>query len=339
MRLLAKFSAIYLTVFGLGLGASASLFYGLLQRNAREEVLYSARLLAETALAIRKYTEHEVAPAITSAMGRQRAEATSSHSDDVFHELCARRGFVGSKHVFYPQLVPAHSASSLFDELRKAYPDYTYKEAARNPTSLRNRAVDWEEDIFDQFARNPGTRFFQGERDTPFGRTLFIATPLFADKSCLECHSTPSAAPPEMVRMYGTSNGFGWKDGEMIATRIVSVPLSVPVGMAQRAFRQIVVSIGLVGVVTLILLDLLLYVAVIRPVGVLAARADDISKGQLDVPELPARGRDEIAVLAAAFNRMHRSVTAAMRMLELEHEQEEPPREPPGEAGPEEERT
>jgi HAMP domain-containing protein len=32
------------------------------------------------------------------------------------------------------------------------------------------------------------------------------------------------------------------------------------------------------------------------------------------------RGKDEISILAGAFNRMHRSVTAAMRMLESEPE-------------------
>jgi HAMP domain-containing protein len=61
-----------------------------------------------------------------------------------------------------------------------------------------------------------------------------------------------------------------------------------------------------------------------------AARADEISRGQLDVPELPVQGKDEISVLAAAFNRMHRSVTAAMKMLEGEGE---PPPEPEEEGG------
>jgi hypothetical protein len=42
------------------------------------------------------------------------------------------------------------------------------------------------------------------------------------------------------------------------------------------------------------------------------------------------RGKDEISVLAAAFNRMHRSVTAAMKMLE-----EEPERPPRGDDEPE----
>ena len=43
--------------------------------------------------------------------------------------------------------------------------------------------------------------------------------------------------------------------------------------------------------------------------------ADEISKGNLDIPELPVQGRDEIAVLADAFNRMHRSLAKAMKML------------------------
>ncbi len=118
MRLLAKFSLLFVVVMGVGLGAAAYLFYGVLQRNAREQVLYNAQLLSETALAIRHYTDQEVGPAINSAMGQQRAQTQLSSTDDVFREICAKRGFIG-KRVFYPQTIPAHSASSLFNELRK----------------------------------------------------------------------------------------------------------------------------------------------------------------------------------------------------------------------------
>ena len=86
--------------------------------------------------------------------------------------------------------------------------------------------------------------------------------------------------------------------------------------MADRAFRQIVILLAAVGLLTLLVLDLVLYVAVIRPVSRFAARADEISRGDMDVPELPVWGGDEISMLAAAFNRMHRSLSAAMKMLE-----------------------
>ena len=323
MRLLAKFTLMFVLVFSIGLSAAAYIFYRVLQRNAREQVLYNAQMLTDTALAIRNYTDQEVGPAINSALGQQRAQARLSPTDDVFRELCAKKGFIG-KQVFYPQTIPAHSASSLFNELRKKYPDYYYKEAAPNPTNPGNRAVDWEEDVLKEFRNHPDLKVFRGERDTPSGRSLFIARPLFAQKSCLQCHSTPSAAPPEMVQLYGPANGFGWKEGEMVAARIVSVPLSLPVEMADRAFKQLLLSLVLVCVATLVLMNVLLYVTVVRPVSIFAVRADDISKGQLDVPELPVRGRDEIATLAAAFNRMHRSVTAAMQMLEVAEEAPEP---------------
>jgi protein-histidine pros-kinase len=119
-----------------------------------------------------------------------------------------------------------------------------------------------------------------------------------------------------MIQVYGPSNGFGWNDGEIVAAQIVSVPVSIPGQMADQAFQRIVVLLVAVGLLTLLVLDAVLYVAVIRPVSRFAARADEISRGHMDVPELPVRGRDEVSMLAAAFNRMHRSLAAAMKMLE-----------------------
>jgi protein-histidine pros-kinase len=119
-----------------------------------------------------------------------------------------------------------------------------------------------------------------------------------------------------MVALYGPSNGFGWKEGEVIAAQIVSVPVTLPMQMANRAFSRLVISLAIVAGLTLVLLNVVLYLTVIRPVSRLALTADEISKGNLDVPELAVSGSDEISVLSAAFNRMHRSLVAAMKMLE-----------------------
>ncbi len=212
--------------------------------------------------------------------------------------------------------MPAFAATEMFIYMRDRYPDYLYKEAALNPTNPRDRAVDWEEDIIKVFRNHPDMALFDGERATPFGKSLYLARPMRASKSCLECHSTPSAAPSEMVELYGPANGFGWTEGDVIGAQIVSVPVSLPVTMANRAFRQITLSLLAVGAVTLAVLNLVLYLTVIRPVSRFAARADEISKGHMDVPELPVTGHDEIATLAGAFNRMHRSLAAAMKILD-----------------------
>jgi HAMP domain-containing protein len=315
MRLLAKFSIIFVVVFGLGLSGAAYFFRGMLQESAREQVLYQAEIMMETAIAMRIYTVEQVDLALKE---EARACTAQPSADPVFQELCARKGYGTGKSVFRPQRVPAYAATEMFNLLRKKYPDYAYKEAALNPTAPRDRAVDWEEDILKEFRTHPDKKAFAGERDSPLGRSLYLARPMRADasKGCLRCHSTPDTAPPEMIQVYGPSNGFGWGDGEIIAAQIVSVPVSLPTQMADRAFRSIVVLLFVVGLLTLVALDVVLYFTVIRPVSLFAARADEISKGHMEVPELPVRGRDEISMLAAAFNRMHRSLLAAMKMLE-----------------------
>ncbi|HEY4729774.1 MAG TPA: DUF3365 domain-containing protein [Myxococcales bacterium] len=311
MRLLAKFSVIFAVVFGLGLAAAAYLFHASLQRSAREQVLYQAQIMMETALAMRNYTTEQIRPVVD-----QMSQPYNAQADDAISKICAREA--ASKRVFRPQTVPAFAATEIFNYLRKKYPDYFYKEASLNPTNLRNRVVDWEEDILKVFRNRPELTLLDGERMTPLGKSLFLARPMRAAKSCLECHSTPAQAPQDMVKLYGPANGFGWKENEIIAAQIISVPVSLPVEMADRSFRQVLLSLVGVGIVTLLVLDLLLYFTVVRPVSRFAKRADEISKGHMDVPELPVQGHDEISILAASFNRMHRSLAAALKMLEQE---------------------
>ena len=71
----------------------------------------------------------------------------------------------------------------------------------------------------------------------------------------------------------------------------------------------------LIAIVTLLVLNLALHFAVIRPVRRFSVMADEISKGNLDLPELPAGGKDEISILAGSFNRMYRSLSKAIKML------------------------
>jgi protein-histidine pros-kinase len=288
MKLLTKFSLIFVAVFGLGLALAGVVSYSMLQADARREVEDRAKIMMETALAMRRYTSEQVKPALAAA------------TDKVFHR----------------ETVPAFGATEMFNYLREKYPDYAYKEAALNPTNPRDRAADWEADIIANFRAHPDREIFAGERLTPMGNSLYLARPMRAAKTCLECHSTPDAAPAAMVALYGPANGFGWQENDVIAAQIVSVPVALPVKMADLEFRELMTSLVAVGLVTLVGLNLLLFLAVIRPVSRLANQADQISKGQMDIPELPAKGRDEISILASAFNRMHRSLIAAMKMLD-----------------------
>lgn len=289
MRLLAKFNLVFVFVFGAGLAVAAWLSHGFLRENARDEVVQQARLMMQMMQSARDYTTKQIKPLL---------QTQDQHAKD-----------------FLPQTVPAYAATESFNYLRATYPDYAYKEAALNPTNLRDRAVDWETDVINRFRNHAENREFVGERDTPAGRSLFLARPIMANAPCLDCHDLPEDAPAGMVRHYGTANGFGWKEGEIIGAQIVSVPMAVPVSMADQAFRLMLIYMGGIFLVSLVLLDVLLVVTIVRPVARLSAMADQISLGDVDVPELPVKGKDEISVLAGSFNRMRRSLSRALNLL------------------------
>ncbi len=289
MKLLAKFNLIFVLVFGAGLGVAGFLSWHFLQENARVQVMQQARLMMAAALSARDYTSKQIKPLLMdNAMHREN---------------------------FLPQTVPAYAAVESFGYLRAHYPDYAYKEATLNPTNLRDRAMDWEADVVNEFRNHAGTEEVTGERDTPTGKALFLARPIAVAPPCLSCHDTADDAPPAMIKHYGSANGFGWHAGDIVGAQIVSVPMTVPIEIADRAFRGILLYLAGIFLVTILLLNLLLIVTIIQPVATLSDMANQISTGNMDVAELPIHGRDEIAVLAGSFNRMRRSLEHAIKML------------------------
>src|SRR5208283_3225954 len=90
---------------------------------------------------------------------------------------------------FLPQSIPFFAATEAFNYFRQQYPDYSYKEAALNPTNPRDRTSDWEMDVVDLFRNDAGKKEFAGRRDTAAGPMLFISRPIrIDDNSCLKCH-------------------------------------------------------------------------------------------------------------------------------------------------------
>src|SRR5882757_103163 len=288
MKLLFKFNLVFLLLFMLGIGACGYFSWDLLQKNARQEIAENARLLMSNAIAVRGYTNTQIKPLLETQM----------------------------RYTFLPQTVPAFSATEVFNELRKKYPEYAYKEAMLNPTNPRDRAVEWEADIVNQFRNSPSTELF-GVRNTPTGRSLFFARPLtITDPACLVCHSTVEIAPRTMVDKYGPANAFGWNLNETVGAQVVSVPTEVPLARARKAFIAFMGSLAGVLVAIGLILNLVLWRMFIRPVTQISALADRISLGALDAPDIQIRSRDEVRTLADSLARMRKSMVQAMKMLE-----------------------
>ncbi len=289
MKLLTKFNLVLIVVFGLGIYLISRFAYNFLMDDARQQVLQQAQLMAASAQATIAYTDQEVSPVL---------ENTPRHNAD-----------------FLPQTIPFYAANTTFKRLRVSYTDYVMREAALNPTNLDDRATEWEVDLINFFRNNPGQTQHVGQRETPTGPVLYVAAPIVAAPGCLTCHSEISLAPKSMLKHYGRDHGFGWKPNEIVGAQIVSVPMSVPVELADKGFRNLLISLGTIFLLTIVLIDVAMYMIVIRPLRRVSKNADIVSKGEIDLPPLEIKGKDEIADVTASFNRMHTSLIKAFEML------------------------
>ncbi len=288
MGLRLKFNLVMLMVFLFGMLSVGYVSNEVLQKNAREEVLHTAGILMESAMAVRTYTVDEVRPLLSVQIKRD----------------------------FLPQTVPAYAATSNIKNLRTKYPEYTYKEATLNPTNPASRATDWESGVVEYFRNNLEQKEMVGERMSATGPMLYIARPIQIKKEgCLQCHGKVQDAPETMLVRYGRANGFGWKLNEVVGSQIVSVPMSVPLARADSTLNTFMLSLFVIFLMVFVILNLLLHFIIIKPIQKISAVAHDVSMGKMDVADCDDSSKDEIASLAGSFNRMKRSLINAIEML------------------------
>jgi protein-histidine pros-kinase len=287
MKILLKVNVVMVVVFLIGLAVSYQIADRLLQQNAQVEIEGNARIMMESALAVRTYTVKEIKPLLQTQI----------------------------RYKFLPQTVSAYSAITYFAYLRQnqQYRDYSYKEATLNPTNPRDKADQWEADVVNDFRLNPEQKERIGTRDTPIGKTLYLARPLHVDnEGCLQCHSSVAVAPQTMIDLYGTANGFGWQLNDVIGAQIVSVPYDLPVKRANAALRSFVFLLVGLFLFLFVAMNILLASLVVQPVRKLAGIANEVSLGNMDAPAFTSHGKDEIAELGVAFHRLRRSLEICM---------------------------
>jgi HAMP domain-containing protein len=260
----------------------------ILEANAQREVFAQAGLMMDSALAIRDYTANEILPLLSERFPKD----------------------------FPPQSVPFYAATQNFLRLRERHPEYTYKEATLNPMNPRDRPADWEGDIIQRFRNDEHTQEVVGERDTPMGKSLYVARPIRNEAECSACHSSPSAAPPTLIARYGSSNGFGWQNGEVVGAQVISLPLASATANADRAFRAFMISLAAVFAAVFAVVDAVLYLLVVRPMRQIARVADRVSLGDMSAEQFPPRGAREIASVTRSFAHMRKSLEKALRLLE-----------------------
>ena len=288
MNLTTKVNLILAATFLLALSLVGVNSYLLTEDNALQQVTDQAELIMQQALAVRSYTANEIRP-----LANQNNEGQ-----------------------FHPQTVPAYAATQTANLLRESRPNYGYKEAVFNPTNPRDKATPTEEQIINQFIADPDLIKLVGSQEIDGVKTLYISYPIrIFNPKCLACHSTPQQAPAAMRAIYGDTGGYGWKLNEVVGTQMVMVPYTLPAELARKTFFSFLISLAAIFLLLFLVINITIRKLVLRPVSRLTRMADEISKGNLKSAEIKVSGKDELAEMTVAFNRMRRSVIKIVQLV------------------------
>ncbi|GAB4241522.1 MAG: DUF3365 domain-containing protein [Stanieria sp.] len=289
-KLKQKFTIFLLAILLIGLTLVGGALATVLKLATENEIASQALILMETMNSVREYTNNQIKPELNDRIDEE----------------------------FLPETIPAYSAREVFETLRQKNPNYRdffYKEATINPSNLRDKADSFEKELVAKFIANKNNKELTGFRSAPSGKLFYIARPIqITQASCLECHSTPEAAPPSVIERYGSVNGMGWKLNEIVGTQTISVPAKTVFDRARQSFILIMAIISLVFIAVILLVNYLLNRNVIRPLNRMARVAEEVSTGYMDA-EFEQTSNDEIGNLAEAFKRMKLSLAMAMNRL------------------------
>ncbi|MCW5315586.1 DUF3365 domain-containing protein [Nostoc sp. KVJ3] len=289
LKLRQKFTILLLVILVVGMSSSGLALSALLRQNATNDIASRALTLIDTMTSIREYTLTQIYPELSLKLEEK----------------------------FLPQVVSAYSAREVFEILRKKpeYQDFFYKEAAINPTNLRDKADSFEANILERFRKEKDLKEVNGFRSLPIGDIFYICRPLsIKQQACLQCHSTPETAPKTMIDLFGAVNGFGWHLNEIVAAQFVSIPASKVIEKAHQSSLLIVGLVSAVFIVVILLVNIFLNRQVILPLKRITRIAEEVSTGHLEV-DFEQVSNDEIGNLVKAFRRMKLSLEMAMKRI------------------------
>ena len=250
--------------------------YAYLKKSATRDIYKDTEIFIATADATRTYVKDVLRPTVSDLIPK-----------DSFIPHAMSTTFVGRE---------------IMKRLRERFPDFKYKRASSNPTNPVNQADEYELSMLKWFNENPEVNEWHGlikKNNRSFYTRLRAIT---ARGECLRCHGIPEDAPQEMKNLYGTTGGYGYKVGEVVAADTIYIPVDVTfVRIKEAAWLVFLVAIvslfGLLG-----LFYLLFNRTVVFELKGLLGRFRSISPAGEAIPEVPAvKARDEFDQLKGAF--------------------------------------
>lgn len=260
-----------------------------MRREALVEAEAKARMILDRNLAIHTYFSHDLKPRLFEWTAPFR-------SPEYFDPAWMSSTYAVRK-------IEAH-----FKSLNSI--GYYYKECALSARSPENEADEFERAFLDRINQDPAVAFWSGVR-------LVNGTPSFVilrqgeilEDSCLRCHSEPSRAPADMIKLYGAERSFHRQVGEVASAISMRIPLSEAYAAANSfSFRLSVILLAAVGIL-LMVLQWANARYIYRPLSQIRRKAMEIATSDAHLgEELPLAHGKDLSELTRAFNEMSRNL-------------------------------
>jgi len=196
--------------------------------------------------------------------------------------------------------------------------DYYYKEAAINARSPENEADAFERAFIEKLNESSDLNELSEVRNiNEIPVFVVLRRGEVMEQNCLRCHSTPEAAPAELVTHYGPNRSFQRSEGEVVSAISIRIPLRTEYANANRLIFHLSV---LFGITLLIVFGFTVYFGkrwVFDPLNFIRIEAMEVSKNpehlgeQLDLPSSL-----ELSELTEAFNVMSSQLRQERDQLE-----------------------
>lgn len=204
----SRFSLMLVLIFVISFPIVMMVSYFILKHDAINNAYDTGRLYLSAVESIRAYVGEELRPVLTRELpdrfvleGMSRSYVASSVAGRIAHDL----------------------------------PGFIFKDASLNPRNPADKADDLEKLIITAFRDDMGGREWTGMVQVKGMSYYVIARPgRPLTEECLRCHSTPEAAPKEVVEKYGREAGFNMKVGELVDALFVYIPVEGPLAAARR---------------------------------------------------------------------------------------------------------
>jgi signal transduction histidine kinase/ActR/RegA family two-component response regulator len=206
---------------------------------------------------------------------------------------------------FVPEVMStSFVARSIFEQVRKRYPESIIKFSSDHPRNPANLATKAEMEMIQYFNDRPDQHEWSGQIEMEGKAYYAHFKTRRMEASCLQCHGDPKDAPQSLVARYGGEAGFHRPLGQVMAMDMVAIPIQPFQAELGRQIRASGMALAVGVAVLLAGIAWGFHILVTRKLGLIQSHFHRVTRQEesYPIPEIPVQSEDELRTLAEGFN-------------------------------------